>query len=329
MSEMKGSRHIRVSNRKLSYEFTIWRNLTIIRGNSATGKTTLIGMIREFNLQGEDSGVQVTCSSPCVVVEGQSWEKQLKELDEDSIVFIDEGNRFVSSQRFAEVVRSSGSYFVIVTRENLYSLPYSVTEIYGIHSAGKYNSMQRVYHEFFRIYGEKNSFDLGKVTEIITEDSNSGYQFFRAICGRNVSCRSAAGNSNVLGAVEKSGGSEVLVIADGAAFGPYMGQVDTYQRRHHNIHLFLPESFEWLILKSDLVGGNEVKEILSHPEDFIESKLYFSWEQFFTACLQRITKGTFLQYQKSSLNSVYLHSREAEAILQTLPEQVRALLHNV
>ena len=104
MSEMKGSRHIRVSNRKLSYEFTIWRNLTIIRGNSATGKTTLIGMIREFNLQGEDSGVQVTCSSPCVVVEGQSWEKQLKELDEDSIVFIDEGNRFVSSQRFAEVV---------------------------------------------------------------------------------------------------------------------------------------------------------------------------------------------------------------------------------
>ena len=329
MFEMKGSRHIRVSNRKLSYEFTIWRNLTIIRGNSATGKTTLIGMIREFNLQGEDSGVQIACSSPCVVVEGQNWERQLKELDEDSIVFIDEGNRFVSSQRFAEVVRSSGSYFVIVTRENLYSLPYSVTEIYGIHSAGKYNSMQRVYHEFFRIYGEKNSFDLGKVTEIITEDSNSGYQFFRAICGRNVSCRSAAGNSNVLGAVEKSGGSEVLVIADGAAFGPYMGHVDTYQRRHHNIHLFLPESFEWLILKSDLVGGNEVKEILSHPEDFIESKLYFSWEQFFTACLQRITKGTFLQYQKSSLNSVYLHSREAEAILQTLPEQVRALLHNV
>ena len=326
---MKGSRHIRISNRKLTYDFTIRRNLTIIRGDSATGKTTLIGMIREFNLQGEDSGVQVSSSSPCVVVEGQNWEKQLRELDEDSVVFIDEGNRFVSSRRFAEVARASSNYYVIVTRENLYSLPYSVTEIYGIHSAGKYNSMQRVYHEFFRIYGEKNSFDLGKVTEIITEDSNSGYQFFRTVCGRNVSCHSATGNSNVLGAVEKSGGSDVLVIADGAAFGPYMGQVDTYQRRHHNIHLFLPESFEWLILKSDLVGGNEVKEILSHPEDFIESELYFSWEQFFTACLQRITKGTFLQYQKSSLNSVYLHPREAEAILKTLPDQVRALFSNM
>ena len=125
---MKGSRHIRISNRKLTYEFTIRRNLTIIRGDSATGKTTLIGMIREFNLQGEDSGVQISSSSPCVVVEGQNWEKQLRELDEDSVVFIDEGNRFVSSRRFAEVARASSNYYVIVTRENLYSLPYSVRE---------------------------------------------------------------------------------------------------------------------------------------------------------------------------------------------------------
>ncbi len=322
---MKGSRHIRISNRKLTYEFTIRRNLTIIRGDSATGKTTLIGMIREFNLQGEDSGVQISSSSPCVVVEGQNWEKQLRELDEDSVVFIDEGNRFVSSRRFAEVARASSNYYVIVTRENLYALPYSVTEIYGIHSAGKYNSIQKVYHEFYRIYGEKNNAGLEKVNEIITEDSNSGYQFFRASCRKDVSCRSAAGNSNVLGKVEKSGKNEVLVIADGAAFGPYMGQLDTYQKRHSNIHVFLPESFEWLILKSGLIASSEVKEILSHPEDFVESKVYFSWEQFFTACLQRLTNGTFLQYQKSLLNPVYLHPRETKALLETMPEQTRAL----
>lgn len=130
----------------------------------------------------------------------------------------------------------------------------------------------------------------------------------------------------MLGAVEKSNRSEILVIVDGAAFSPYMGQLDTYQRRHHNVHLFLPESFEWLILKSDLVDGKEVKEILCHPEDFIDSKHYFSWEQFFTVCLQHMTKGTFLQYQKSALNSVYLQPRETEAILNTLPEQVRVLL---
>lgn len=153
---MKGSRHIRVSNRTLSYEFTIYRNLTIIRGDSATGKTTLVGLIREYNLQGRDSGVELSCSCPCVVVEGMNWDKQLKELEEDSIVFIDEGNRFVTTQKFAEAARSSGCYFVIVTRENLYSLPYSVTEIYGIHSSGKYNSLEKVYHEFYRIY-EKGS----------------------------------------------------------------------------------------------------------------------------------------------------------------------------
>ncbi len=128
-----------------------------------------------------------------------------------------------------------------------------------------------------------------------------------------------------MGKVEKSGKNEVLVIADGAAFGPYMGQLDTYQKRHSNIHVFLPESFEWLILKSGLIASSEVKEILSHPEDFVESKVYFSWEQFFTACLQRLTNGTFLQYQKSLLNPVYLHPHETKALLETMPEQTRAL----
>ena len=36
-------------------EFEIRRNITIIRGDSATGKTTLIDMIREYDENGEDS----------------------------------------------------------------------------------------------------------------------------------------------------------------------------------------------------------------------------------------------------------------------------------
>ena len=39
---MTGKYEIRIENRSLVYEFTIRRNITVIRGNSATGKTTLI-----------------------------------------------------------------------------------------------------------------------------------------------------------------------------------------------------------------------------------------------------------------------------------------------
>jgi hypothetical protein len=42
---------------------------------------------------------------------------------------------------------------VIVSREGLANLPYSVEEIYGIRESGKYASMKRVYNEFYHIYG--------------------------------------------------------------------------------------------------------------------------------------------------------------------------------
>ena len=45
---MKGKHRVIVSTKRLKYEFELRRNLTIIQGNSATGKTTLVNMIRDF-----------------------------------------------------------------------------------------------------------------------------------------------------------------------------------------------------------------------------------------------------------------------------------------
>lgn len=45
---MKGKHKVVVSTKRLKYEFELRRNLTIIKGDSATGKTTLVDMIRDF-----------------------------------------------------------------------------------------------------------------------------------------------------------------------------------------------------------------------------------------------------------------------------------------
>ena len=42
---------------------------------------------------------------------------------------------------------------MIASRESLPSLPYSVEEIYGIKTSGKYGTLKQSYHEFYRIYG--------------------------------------------------------------------------------------------------------------------------------------------------------------------------------
>ena len=58
---MKGIYKITVTNSKVKYEFSIKRNITIIRGDSATGKTTLVEMINEYYESGEQSGITLNC----------------------------------------------------------------------------------------------------------------------------------------------------------------------------------------------------------------------------------------------------------------------------
>lgn len=147
---MKGKYHIVVQNNKLRYEFDIRRNITIIRGDSATGKTTLIGLIESAALLGESSGVEVICERTCRTLGGRDWNIVLPNIHQQ-IIFLDEENRFLKSKEFAAMVKESDNYFVIVTREDLPNLPYSVDEIYGIHSSGKYHDMKRTYNEMYRI----------------------------------------------------------------------------------------------------------------------------------------------------------------------------------
>lgn len=150
---MKGSHKVVVSTKRLKYEFEIRRNITIIRGDSATGKTTLVELIQDF-VNNPTSPVDLICDKTCYVLQGSFWKEQLKAMT-DSIIFIDEGNNFVKSTEFASFIQNTDNYYVIVTREALPSLPYSIEEIYGIKTSGKYGSLKQSYHEFYQLYGKE------------------------------------------------------------------------------------------------------------------------------------------------------------------------------
>lgn len=315
---MKGTHQITIQNKRIKYSFTIRRNITIIRGNSATGKTVLIEMVREYYENGEDSGITLQCDKPCAVISGINWEAQLSTIH-NSIVFIDEGSRFVSSKDFALAIQKTDNYYVIVTRESLSALPYSVNEIYGIRDAGKYGQLKQTYNELFHIYAHYEYHESVIPKVIITEDSNSGFQFFNSVCeSEEIHCISAYGKSNIFQLLLNQSTERILVIADGAAFGSEMEKLMQLMKIHKNIALYLPESFEWLILKSDLIKNGRVEEILSNPSDYIESSEYFNWERFFTTLLVDITASSYLQYTKRYLNQAYLHATSIDKILKVI-----------
>lgn len=314
---MKGKHKIVVKNNRLHYEFEIKRNITIIQGDSATGKTTLINMLRQAENLGESSGIDVISDVPCRTLDGINW-KIILENSTGSIFFIDEENFFINTEEFASMVKESDNYFVLITRENLYNLPYSVDEIYGLHESGKYNDTRKVYQQMYHIYSIEENFPI-KPEKIIVEDSNSGYEFFKNISAeKNIACWSAGGKSNIFSLLKKQSSEEICVIADGAAIGPEMNRLYKETLKKKNIHLYLPESFEWLILKSGLISDKDIKIMLEEPENYIDSTEYFSWERFFTKLLMIRTEETYLKYSKSKLNVNYLHEKNKEKIVNTM-----------
>ena len=241
---MKGSYEIIVANAKVRYEFTVRRNITIIKGDSATGKTTLVEMIREYYESGEGSGIELRSKKECRVLAGRDWKRLLEGIYE-SIVFIDEDNAFLPTREFAEAVRESDNYYVIVTRESLPNLPYSVEEIYGIRESGKYASLKQTYNELFHIYGREDYTKPVTPEYVIVEDSNSGYEFFVGMMGENDSkVTSASGKSNIFLKMMESTMGQVLVIADGAAFGSEMDRVMKLIHRKSGIALYLPGRYK-------------------------------------------------------------------------------------
>ena len=138
-------------------------------------------MVQEYIDSGKKSSIELICDKSCYVLAGATWKGQLSVI-QDSIVFIDEGNPFIFTDEFSEAIRETDNYYVIVSREGLPNLPYSVTEIYGIRLSGRYGGLKQHYNEFYRIYGTTMPETKVHPGTVITEDSNAGYQFFQGIC---------------------------------------------------------------------------------------------------------------------------------------------------
>ena len=122
---MKGKYRVVVQNNRLHYEFEIRRNVTIIQGDSATGKTTLINMLRQAENLGRSSGVDVVCEVPCRVLEGANWKLLLQNMH-GNIIFTDEENAFINTEEFAAEVA-----FIWKISEYKKSVSADVSDLFG------------------------------------------------------------------------------------------------------------------------------------------------------------------------------------------------------
>ena len=80
---MKGRHIVKVVSRKAEYTLELERKISIIKGKSGTGKSSVIRLIADFLELGKDSGIKVSVSSSAslmVFFNSSKWEAVLPTL---------------------------------------------------------------------------------------------------------------------------------------------------------------------------------------------------------------------------------------------------------
>lgn len=137
---MTGTVTIDIKDPDVHYKLTLKRNITIIAGDGASGKTTLFNLVWDSVRRAKQLRISMTVNPSDVSVfslDVYRWQKTLKDATGTKTVFVvDEDFEPLTSTEFASLVKSSGCYFILMTRRKLSGIPHSITERYRFLSSG-------------------------------------------------------------------------------------------------------------------------------------------------------------------------------------------------
>lgn len=308
----------------ITYNLAFRRKISVVSGMSATGKTEILRLIsankkeiigiKEVLSKKDFQGFVLTFdvfrsikkAISKVIMEfpekhrdkNKQYRERIREIVEDydnKIIFCDEFMWVMRTVEFSIFCKYVFSYIVLITREPMPMLPYGFTEIYEMVSDGKLNTLQGKFQQ-------ENYLDLPEGREedlYVVEDSKSGFQFYSSVFKRSTVV-SADGKDNILGVLKTNYQQygRIIIIADGAAFGSCIEVIEEWKKNSSvEVFLFLPESFEYLLLISGLFSEDEIR---------MENTLaFFSNERFYTAIIAKCTKNLENMYQKKKLNNCY------------------------
>lgn len=311
---MKGTYTFKIEDDYISYEFVLERQITILKGDSGTGKSSFVRMCEAVSTGNK----AIRCNYPDnIIVLRQARTRDALNAYKTvrGCIFVCDENSaaLFRSKRFAEFVKYSDNYFIIISRSGyLGMLSYSVNDIYilDLQNNGRLHKLESRY---------QNTPQNLVPDLVITEDSSSGYQFFSN--SLNCDVISANGKSNIWKAVtnENAVGKTIFCIVDGASFGADIAHIMSLPREY-GVYIFAPESFEWLLLHLKMYG---VSSELIETYDYCDTKDYISWEDYYFKLIVRLGEAIGVPYKKEKLNKVFLrYVNEIKPLIEDLDDSV-------
>ena len=244
-------------------EISLTDRITVLIGDSGTGKTYICNMLSEridnpfYYIAGNRKN---KFSTRVFVYDNlRTFERDLEDLELDgSILVLDEyaAGKLSSDTKLAGKVAKANKYTLIISREC--TIKYNI----GVESVKKVEYTHGIF-KVTRYFTEENTNQnndskLMLTDCILTEDAKSGYQFLNTVFGSMIEVRSSKGNGSFpkLAKEYTKAGKKVLGILDYDIGG--IAMVAMYNDRTEkqfldNIMFIRLECFEQLVCSSDFI----------------------------------------------------------------------------
>lgn len=280
----------------IQYDLDIQNRLTILKGDSASGKSILTRMVDAHTV---DKSIIINSEIPLRHLTYSSLELN-PDLSPEFIYILDEYDG-IDTKLASKYINNRNYRFILITRYEINSLiNYSTDDIYELYKSGKIIKNRNIYSNI----DTNKDINLGKINKLITEDSGSGKYFFENL--PNITVTSTNGNGNIT----KSISDDSVVFFDRVSFGPYIKKL-LELIVYKNIGIICPQSFEHLLLTSGLFNSKKIQ--LEYDKINFEClRLYpnTTLESIYYRLLVNITSEFNIKYSKSNIDSWFLEKEQ-------------------
>lgn len=266
---------LKVESTRVYYELELRYKLTLIIGDSATGKTTLINTINEAN---RNKRIKIESEYPVIIVNSMELLTSDIQLEKSRVYIIDE--RDVDNEFARLYNKSTNSYFIIISRDAINKISYSPESICTLQKDGRNHYLQ-----YINVIDSKYKDDI-KIDTILTEDQGAGFKWLSSvISGCNITntfeVSEKGGNTGIIDSVSMLLSNEnkpILLFVDFGGFGYYYQTFIRMFRKELALgNLYFDKRyicFEYLLAKSNIVKAGD----LTIKEDLASKSLENAWE---------------------------------------------------
>lgn len=222
-----------LKSKKASYRLYFDRRVSVIRGDSSSGKTLLCALLRSYK---NNPKISVNSSAPVLVLDSYPVIDEALALLSGCVVFIDEDSELQSDTIFLSKILCIAAFFVFITRSAI-NTSYSIDSVFEL--------TQNLNGEFENTKYYTNNVNRHRFRCAVVEDKKAGLDFYSMF----LPCKTADGADNLAIFANTEEGKAKLYIFDSANFGRQYDSLYLLASAGE-IELAHIESFESVLLHS-------------------------------------------------------------------------------